>query len=232
MRLVVFDLETTGLDPKHHQPIQVGAVALDGETLAELEAFEVKVRFERGRADEETLTVNSCDEGSWEANAISEHEAARRFGEFLSRHATTRRETKAGKPFFVAELVAFNSAFDVPFLQAWYERLSEFLPGAFHGRCVMQRALWAYYEAGLVAPPDWKLGTLCRAFGIQLGENAHDALHDARATAELLRHLIAGSNPRRVPAEKPPKRRQKVFFPKGRVRRPRMRARTWRERAR
>lgn len=198
MRLVIFDLETTGLDPRHHQPIQIGAVALDGETLCELEAFEVKVRFEQARAAPEALAVNSFEESAWEKEAVSEHEAARAFSEFLKRHATTRRETAAGKPFFVAELGAFNSAFDMPFILAWYERLGEFLPAAFHGRCFLQRAMWHFFEASLAAPPDWKLGTLCDAFGVPLGEYAHDAVYDARATASLYRKMLSGAAPTRV----------------------------------
>lgn len=36
-----------------------------------------------------------------------------------------------------------------------------------------------------------RLGSLCEDYGIQL-DQAHDALHDARATAELLPHLLRG----------------------------------------
>lgn len=231
MRIVVFDLETTGLDPKCHSPVQIAGVALDGETLAELEAFEVKVRFERGRTDARALEVNSLAEGEWEKQAVSEHEAGKRFSQFLSRHATTRRETAKGKPFFVAELSGFNSAlFDGPFLAAWFARLGLFLPASFHSLDVMQRAFFFYFEQGLPPPPDWKLGTLCRAFGVEL-VNAHDALADSRATAELLRHLIAGLAPRRVAKEKRPERERKFFMSRGRVKR-RARSRLWRHSAR
>src|SRR5262245_56246524 len=95
-RLVFFDLECTGLDPRHHQPIQIGAVAVDGETLCEVGEFEVKVRFERDHAAPQVLAENSFEEGTWDKEAISPHEAARRFAEFLKAHATSRRESKHG----------------------------------------------------------------------------------------------------------------------------------------
>lgn len=196
MRFVIFDLETTGLDPKHHQPIQIGAIAVDGGTLREIEEFEIKIRFDESRAAPEALAIRPTSEDAWERFAVSEREAAREFSAFLKRHATARRETANGKPFLVAELAAYNAPFDVPFLQSWYDRLGDFLPAAFHGRCLMQRAMWYYFEAGLPPPPSWKLGTLCEAFGVSLGENAHDALHDARATAALYRRIIAGGAPR------------------------------------
>jgi DNA polymerase III epsilon subunit-like protein len=227
-RLVFFDLETTGLDPRHHQPIQIGAVAVDGETLAELAAFEVKVRFQREQASPEALAVNSFEDGAW-GEAVSEREAARRFAEFLKAHATLRRETAAHKPYLLSELCAFNSAFDLGMVQAWYERLGLFLPASWHARCVMQRAFWYWFEQGLPPPPDWKLGTLCRAFGVELGESAHDALADARATAALYRKLLAGSTPRRVAKEERPKGNF-AMPPRVRFKRRRRRAyaRTWR----
>lgn len=195
-RLVVFDLETSGLDPARDQVLQIGAVALD-DRLAQVGTFEVKVRLEgvggpvvAGREDTAT--------SRWDRTAVSEREAARRFQSFLKEHATLRRETARGKPFLVSELSGYNAAFDVPFLQAWFERLGEFLPASFHGRCVMQRAFWFFFERGLPAPVDWKLGTLCRAFGVPLGENAHDAFFDAEATAGLYRAMVAGIMPARV----------------------------------
>lgn len=213
-RLIVFDLETTGLEPTRDRVLQIGAVALD-ERLSEVGTFEVKVRLEGA------VGPTTSDGEQWDKASVDERDAARRFQSFLKEHATVRRETARGKPFLVSEVSGYNAAFDVPFLHAWFARLGEFLPAAYHGRCVMQRAFWFYFEHGLPAPVDWKLGTLCEAFGVELGENAHDALFDAQATAELYRAMVAGRLPVRVGARtrtKRPHSRVATMYPRRRSR--------------
>ncbi len=55
-RLVFFDLETGGLDPKRHPIIQLAAVAVDAG-LEVLEAFEAKVIFDRNKANAHSLQL-------------------------------------------------------------------------------------------------------------------------------------------------------------------------------
>jgi DNA polymerase III epsilon subunit-like protein len=38
-------------------------------------------------------------------------------------------------------------------------------------------------------PANYKLATLCKWFGIEVGEGAHDALYDCRLVAQLLQRL-------------------------------------------
>jgi DNA polymerase-3 subunit epsilon len=186
--IVFFDIETTGLNPKRHSIIQIGAVALD-EGLREIATFEVKVGFAlKRRAENPVSRLNSYDESTWQKEALPEREAARRFAAFLKDHASLPRKTKNGKPFFVAQLAAYNAPFDAVFLQTWYERLREFLPAARPPLCVMQRAQWYFEESLKRKPNDWKLSTVAKHCGIPL-TNAHDALADARATAGVYREI-------------------------------------------
>lgn len=188
-RLVVFDLETTGTNPERDLVIQVGAVALD-DSLEAVGEFEVKIRFDRECAAPQALQINSFEEGAWEKNALSEKEAARRFGVFLHEHATLRRAGAHGKPFFVAQLASYNAAFDGPFALAWFQRVGEFLPASFQVLCLLQRVQFALLEGTNCRPPEnLKLGTVCKELGIPLGEGAHDALHDTRAAASVYRVL-------------------------------------------
>lgn len=200
-RLIVCDLETTGANPQRDLVIQVGAVALD-DSLEAVGEFEAKIRFDRECSAPAALQVNSFEEGAWEKGALSEKEAARRFSAFLHEHATIRREGRShGKPFFVAQLASYNAAFDGPFVQAWFERAGEFLPASFQTLCVLQRVHFALLESvGCRPPENLKLGTVCRELGIPLGENAHDALHDARATASLYR-VLHGMEPLLLPTD-------------------------------
>lgn len=188
-RLVVFDLETTGTNPLRDSVIQVGAVALDGE-LSPCGEFEVKIRFDEGRASSAALEVNSFERSTWNKDAVSSGEAARRFSAFLHEHATLLRTGAHGKPYRVSQLASYNSGYDGPFLSCWFELAREFLPADRRVLCLMQRTHWALVESHACAfPENLKLGTVCRELGIPLGDNAHDALHDARAAASLYRVL-------------------------------------------
>lgn len=81
-------------------------------------------------------------------------------------------------------VVAHNLGFDLRFLRYEYERLGFSVPlDVEFGLCTMalsEHYLWS---------PSRSLAACCVAAGIRQ-ENAHSALHDARAAAGLLAHLI------------------------------------------
>jgi len=189
--LVFFDLETAGLNPDKHPIIQIAAVAIDAE-LNEVETIEIKVAFDEAQADPDALSSNHYDRERWEQEAVPAEEAAKQFARFLRRHATVDMVSKAGKPYYVAQLVAHNGErFDGPFIHAWYRKLSMFCPARYMVLCTKQRALWLFDEDKSLTPPlNFKLGTLCEFFGVPLKpEEAHDALNDVRATVRLYRAM-------------------------------------------
>lgn len=192
-RLVVFDLETGGLD-QHRNPItQIAAVAVDagGREWSEIEAFEVKVRFVEANADPEALALNSYDPAVWQLQAVPEREAAERFSTFLRRHAGLAKVSKAGRPYTIARLCAYNgSRFDGEWLATWYKRMGLFCPAAcFEILDPLPLARWMALGAA-DAPGDLKLASVCRWLGVPLVD-AHDALADVRATAAVSRALVA-----------------------------------------
>lgn len=189
MELVFVDLETGGLDPQRHAITQIAAIACD-ESLNELETFECKCRFKPESADPEALALNSYNADVWAREAIDPREACSRLSEFLKRHADVRMLSKAGREYWVAQLVGHNAAtFDGPFLQAWYKRLDQWMPAGYRVLCTLQRAQWWFLERPEVTPPEsFKLTDLAKYFGVELPE-AHDALADCRATVGLYRAL-------------------------------------------
>ncbi len=189
--LIFFDLETAGLDPKRHAIIQIAAIAVD-ETLAPIEAFEAKVRFNEQKANKNSLRKNHYQKGTWAIEAQEEIDVARDFAAFLKRHASIPMTSSKGAPYFVAQLVAHNAAFDAGFLQAWFDRLKLFLPARRQVLCTMQRAMWHASESPRLLPPkDFKLATLCHAFGVPFhAANAHEALADVTATMLLYKKLV------------------------------------------
>ena len=200
-KIVFFDLETTGLDPKRHAILQVAAVAVD-ESFNDLETFEAKIRFDERRANRNSLRKTHYHRGVWVRRALDAGEAAKRFADFLRRHASVTKLGSDGEPFQLAQLVAHNAPFDTAFLQVWYERLCLFLPVRYQVFCTLQRALWYFQEHPDEMPPvDFKLATLCNYFGVPFhAANAHDAVGDVNATVALYRAM---SERVRTPFEHP-----------------------------
>lgn len=191
-RLVFFDLETAGLDPKRHAIVQIAAIAVD-ETLAPLEAFEAKVRFNEKRANKSSLRKNHFHPGVWAKEAQEERQVAQSFSDFLRRHAVVPMTSSTGETYRVSQLVAHNGAFDGPFLQEWFERLGVFLPARRLVLCTMQRAIWYFTENHELVPPrDFKLATLCQHLGVSFhAAAAHEALADVTATVRLYKAMHA-----------------------------------------
>lgn len=212
-RIVFFDVETSGLDPKYHEIIQIAAVAVDADNFDEIATFASKVKFDASLASEDALAVNSYDPGVWQREAVPTLQARGEFDNFLREHATVRMVSKrTGRPYKVAQLAGHNAAtFDMPFLRAWFDRRpSEFLPAAFLVLDTLQLAMWAAQcplapiipagaEFRRSVPTNFKLGTLCEYLGVDLGDDAHDAVNDVRATVAIAReylHEFAGREAR------------------------------------
>jgi DNA polymerase III epsilon subunit-like protein len=192
-RLVFFDLECAGLDPKRHPIIQIAAVAVD-EALEPIEAFEAKLRFDERRANKNSLRKNHYYSGIWANEGREPEEVARAFAEFLRRHSTIRIMGANGSSYMVAQLVAHNADFDGGFLQAWYERVGVYLPARRQVLCTLQRAMWFFGEATCIPPKDFKLATLCQFFRVPFhAASVHEALADVVATIGLYRGLVAKS---------------------------------------
>jgi DNA polymerase III alpha subunit (gram-positive type) len=188
-RLVFVDVEVAGAEISR-PIIQVAAIAV-GSNLGELETFEAKLNFDERLADPKTLTRNRYCEKTWTTEARSATSVARDFAKFLRGHATNDLASNGRSPCLVAQLVAHNAQFDGPFLRAWFNRVGRFFPGDYRMLCTVQRALWLFHECPHLRPPaDFKLGSLCRYFGVPLHpDEAHTALADVRATVELYRRM-------------------------------------------
>ncbi len=190
-RLVFFDLETGGLEPGRHPIIQFAGVAVDAKSFEELDALEVKIHFDPDACEPDALRLNSFNADTWQREAVLPGEAETRISSFLKRHATVEMVSRKGKPYRVAQLVGHNAAsFDFPFLSAWYRARDAFLSASFSVLDTLQLARWHFLHTSGAAPKSMRLGDLCEFFDIPAVE-AHDALSDVRATAQVCRQLLA-----------------------------------------
>ena len=168
-RSILFDTETTGLDP------------LNGDRVIEIAALELLRDLPTGRHFHRL--IDPCRDIPEEASRI---------------HGLTRADL-AGKPRFadiVDEMLAFfgdeplvahNAAFDFGFLNAELTRVGR--PPLGHGRMVCTLVMAKTRFPGL---PN-SLDALCRRFNIDLSERTtHNALLDCRLLAEIYIELTGG----------------------------------------
>jgi DNA polymerase-3 subunit epsilon len=160
----VIDVETTGLRPSWHDRIvEFAVVQLDGSGHVESEWC--------------SLVNPSRDLGPQHIHGISAADARRApsFGDLAGEIADRLR----GRV-----VVGHNVGFDLQFLIAEYERLGATVQATdSSGLCTMRLAARFLPTAGR------SLADCCRWAGIEL-DNAHSALHDARASGELLAFIL------------------------------------------
>ena len=185
-RLIFFDIETGGLNPKKHPIMQLAAIAVDDQ-LQPVGAFEAKIHFDERKANRNSLRKNHYRRGLWARAADEPAEVAQKFAQFLRLHASVPMLASDGSCYHVAQLAAHNASFDGAFLQSWYERQRRFFPAHRRVLCTLQRAMWYFQEHPDEPPPaDFKLATLCQYFGVDYhAARAHDALADVSVTVAL-----------------------------------------------
>jgi len=181
-RIVVFDLETTGLTPAS-RVIEFGAVTVDGATLAAVApGIRLLVRADGLGPDVTAMT------GISPSDLADKPDFAHRADEIFS---ALDGATWAG----------YNIArFDVPMLQREFARIGRPMP-----RCAGVIDVYAAASAWKLqdATGNLKLDTLSGWYG--LGAERHDALDDARRTLDvLLRMLVSHAGSLRLVAEPAP----------------------------
>lgn len=172
-RLLLIDLETTGLDPQRDSVVQIASCLLAKEDLREERWFESLVR-------PETTMV----EDAREIHGLSDNElaAAPSLAEAIDRFARYAPSD--------AIVCGHNVGFDVSFLKQAYSRLGRDYPFDYHTVDIWSLAFFVLGAEG-VPSGSFTLNKLCALYGIPRGRE-HDALEDVRASATVLRQLFAG----------------------------------------
>jgi DNA polymerase III epsilon subunit family exonuclease len=176
--LVFIDTETTGLDPRKHELIEIAVVRVRqtwdvnaAPVFSIVDEWSSKIRPENIQsADPASLRVNGFSASGWE----DAPRAADVLNEF-----TKRAEG--------AIMVAHNVAFDAGFIDT-YLAVHQ-LPNKMHYHR-LDTVSMAYAKLHDTDVTRYSLGELCKYFGI-VNESAHSALSDARACFELFKKLMA-----------------------------------------
>lgn len=171
----VLDCETGGLDYTKHALIQVAILIPDKDAHINLHIrpfrgakFSVEASKVNGFTKEDVLN---------DKTRLNEGEAAIKLERFIKKHFGSNK----------AKIIAHNSQFDYEFVRAWLDRTKKIVKFSDlfekNWSCT-QKLFTELRDEGLINCPSVRLIDLSKYFGISL-ENAHDALADITATAEL-----------------------------------------------
>ena len=146
--LVFVDVETTGLDPDHHELIEVAAVRVHPHTLEPLDHLSLRVVPDRlGDADPRALEVNGYNDADWR-DAVSLGNALRRLAPLLEG----------------AVVAGHNVAFDWAFLVRGFARTGVPLPPVDYHRVDTASLAWPLVSGAETA--SLSLDAVCAALGL------------------------------------------------------------------
>jgi DNA polymerase-3 subunit epsilon len=172
MRPLAFvDLETTGLDPRRHEILEIAVVRADPRTLEVTGMLDLRVRPGRIEdADPAALGINAWSAEAWR-DAVPLDIALVR-----------------AKPLLEGALLAgHNISFDRIFLDAAWNASGVPAPDLDHHVLDTATMAWPLHAAGLVE--SLSLDVVCETLGIDTGQ-PHRALADARRSLEVARRLL------------------------------------------
>lgn len=200
-RFVVFDLETSGMNARKHDIIQIAAVAVDlgfGEPSRILDTFETKVAFDEAAAVKEALEVNHYNREDW-VGAPPIKRVLDDFNRFCSKNGGIEMVSKTkGTKYYIAMLVAYNANFDANFLREKYDSFKDGngrgMFRAFVGltRCAMHALIGREVSKDGSEALSYKLENVCARLGIDPGKS-HSALSDAIAAAHVYAYATGAS---------------------------------------
>jgi len=173
IHLAFLDVETTGLDPRRHEVIDIwvrrvvaGSLELVGEAGGLISPWHIHT------ADPEALRINGFDEERWEREGQQWH------------HVWPGVEPLLAD----AIIVGSNPSFDVGFIQIMCRR--DGLEAGVITRHAVDTASLAHPLVMAGDVRSGSLGALVEHFGVVVDEPAHTARGDVLRTVEVYRHLM------------------------------------------
>lgn len=175
VKLLYFDCETTGLDPKSCAIVQLaGFVVIDGR---EVDRFDIKCRpWVGSQIEEKALEIQGRDNEEI-MGYPDPKEAFTEFVELLNKYG------EGGRLFFVG----YNSKFDEEFLRAFLSRYSYQYGKSFWSPSLDVMALAAFHLMTKRHDlENFKLGTVAEYFGVKTEGALHDAFTDIDLTRKIM----------------------------------------------
>jgi DNA polymerase III epsilon subunit-like protein len=181
------DLETSGLDSKRAGIIELGYMIEDDrgiivdEGILEINPFTYNRKVE---ISSKALEIN----GYTPEDLHDLGDSSKIFEEFID----ILNKYEDGR----YQIAGYNVLFDIKFLRAWFQDNSEgYLFNKYFDRKMLDvynfvKCVRYLYPEKFVGCDRDKLGMVCECFSVELGDNAHSALDDIKATRELMMRIL------------------------------------------
>jgi DNA polymerase-3 subunit epsilon len=186
MKILYFDLETTGLDPKKHGIHQFSfSLEVDGN---EVKSGNVRVRpFETDEIVKEALEVSGVTEETLWASADYCSPKALYKSLVLLLNTYVDKYDKQDKVF----LCGYNSqSFDSQFLRAFFEKNGDKYFGSYFWTVNFDVMVIAGVKLAPIRHTmiDFKLPTVAKGLGIEVNDaSLHDAMYDLTLTKQIFK---------------------------------------------
>jgi DNA polymerase III alpha subunit (gram-positive type) len=168
--LVIFDLETTGLNPKAHEIIEIGALKVDQAELKVFEGFALKMQpYHIQTADPKALEVNGYSPEDWR-NAFAQDVGIAEFGKWVKD----------------CLMLAQNITFDWGFLVETWERyyFGTPFPGDYHRLDLASMSWFALPNSESIS-----ISKIAERLGVHPEPKIHRAYEGAALNLRVLRKL-------------------------------------------
>ena len=181
-KVFYFDTETTGLDNRKHDIIQLAyLIEIDNEIVDEGNYF-IKPR-DFGVIDEEALKVNNLTIAQlkeFPSSATVYRQLHNKLNRYVDKYNKKDKFSPAG----------YNVGFDTGMLKSFFIKNGDNYYGSFFNYHIIDPINFLYLleYKGILKLENYKLGTVCKYFDIKI--KAHDALSDIKATRELIKKLM------------------------------------------
>lgn len=182
MKVLYFDTETTGIDHKIHDVVQLsGLIEIDGKVEEEFDLY--CQPFDFNSINENALAVNKTT-----VENLKKYPTPKEmYSTFISILAKYVDKFDRNDKFTPA---GYNIGFDIEFMNSFFKKNGDNYWGSWQnwsGIDVLPIIRYLAYMKAIDPVENYKLETICQCFKIKI--DAHNALGDIKATRSLLKEL-------------------------------------------
>ncbi len=181
MKILYFDVETTGLDPVKNDITQLaGLIEIDGKIVEEF-------NFKCQPLDWEAIEPRALEVTGIGLDQLKKFDKPDKvYGQFLSLLGNhVDKFDREDKMYFAG----YNVRFDIDFLHNFFKKQNDKYFGSwFNWKAIDPLSILHWFNyLGQIDLENYKLETVCEHYGIKI--KSHDALSDVKATREIIKKL-------------------------------------------